>query len=1203
MRRASAVVGMPILVALLLVVASAKGNAAGPDPANAEAPPPPAYELHDDGLRKSETLSSHLSQLFRLDVVGRMAGRPVTPGTVLPPILEGMKRSSSLRLDDSGRVQVYVTTGGSPEAVLPDLTRIGLQVERVDTDTRTIQGFLPVASLELAADVPGVELVREPDYPVLNTGSVTTEGDALLRTDQLRAKLNVDGAGVRVGVISDGVFGLAQAQSTGDLPTVVNTTTCNVAGEDPSAPVAGAEGTAMLEIVHDLAPGAELWFGYFGAGTGTHGTSLDFMAAVNCLASYADVVVDDISFYNNGPYDGTSAVSQNAANALNNPANPIRGYYTSVGNDAKRHYKETYGASGTTVNGATAGDTWMLHRWLATANTVEWGGALPCPGGPSDVRCGAALVVPSGGVAVINLSWDDPWGASTNDFDLFLLDGATGALYLASANRQAAAGANPTESFAFQNPHATTTNFYLMIGNYKNLATPRALNVFVRCAACVPFTNGHTLSFNTASSSVPNNADASAGVLSLGASGMSSNQTGINAMSYSSRGPTADGRMKPDAIATDGVVVSGAGGFPTAFSGTSAAGVHAAGVAALLLSCNPALHASAGNDPAESRTTLRDALLSTAINATWPPVWPDHTMGHGLLDAGTATAPSLCAPSISTVAEIERPQALAVDSLGRVYIASNATCQVSRLTGTQLEPYAGIAPVGGNHCPFSGEGGSALSARFMPSSLAVDSTDRLIIGDNTNCRVYRVDAGVLTTIAGTGGGAFAGGCAASPDGPAGSTGIWPAGLAASADGTIYVSDAATCKIRTLRNGMIQSIAGNGTCRYTADGPAVFVGFPPGGLAIGRDGAIFVADYRDCRVHKIAAGYLTSIVGRGLLPGASYCARPATDGDGSLATEVYFSGPGGLALDQDENLVIADVNHCTIRKVIQGRLTTPAGVVPPWGVACYSTGDGGPATDAHLGSPVPIAIDGKGNLYIADTSGNKVRMVPALDRDRDLVVDHEDNCAFRPNASQLNTDGAALTSAGLPTDTTIAASFGDGDVCDADDATDGFGDAEEAAGCNGSGPLDPLLADTDGDRTRDGAECAMGTNPGNGASKPPVLPVGDTDSDGLSDAVEAILGSNPGVSDTDGDGISDGIEYRGYGTSPLVADSDGDGCPDDTEIASVNGDYVVNASDLMLIAINFFSATKSQVDVNKDGIVNAIDLSLAAQNFKAAPCGP
>jgi hypothetical protein len=120
----------------------------------------------------------------------------------------------------------------------------------------------------------------------------------------------------------------------------------------------------MLEIVHDLAQGAQL---FFANGNGL--TGLEFPNAVNWLAANTDVVVNDIGFFGM-PYDGTSAVSTNTASALNNSANPIRGYFTAVGNMARMHYQGTYADSGTDGT-AYVGYPGDLHLFQPTATTSD----------------------------------------------------------------------------------------------------------------------------------------------------------------------------------------------------------------------------------------------------------------------------------------------------------------------------------------------------------------------------------------------------------------------------------------------------------------------------------------------------------------------------------------------------------------------------------------------------------------------------------------------------------------------------------------------------------------------------------------------------------------------------------------------------------------------------------------------------------------
>jgi hypothetical protein len=110
----------------------------------------------------------------------------------------------------------------------------------------------------------------------------------------------------------------------------------------------------MLEIIHDLAPGARLSFANID-------TDLSFVQAVNYLASTNDIVVDDLGFFGEA-YDGTSAVSAGTATALNNPAYPIRAYFTAVGNSADEHYYGVYQDSGVEATSLAAiGDTGHLH--------------------------------------------------------------------------------------------------------------------------------------------------------------------------------------------------------------------------------------------------------------------------------------------------------------------------------------------------------------------------------------------------------------------------------------------------------------------------------------------------------------------------------------------------------------------------------------------------------------------------------------------------------------------------------------------------------------------------------------------------------------------------------------------------------------------------------------------------------------------------
>jgi hypothetical protein len=201
---------------------------------------------------------------------------------------------------------------------------------------------------------------------------------------------------------------------------------------------------------------------------------------------------------------------------------------------------------------------------------------------------------------------------------------------------------------------------------------------------------------------------------------------------------------------------------------------------------------------------------------------------------------------------------------------------------------------------------------------------------------------------------------------------------------------------------------------------------------------------------------------------------------------------------------------------------------------------------------------------------------------------------------------------LASDDTLALSDALGDACDADDDNDGLADTVETAGppcASASGPTNPLVQDTDGDRSIDGAECIWGSDPANAASKPtsglgqgtpgvcPETANHDDDGDRMQNWFEALIGTDPCDADSDDDGVRDGTEYLGYASSPLgPADTDGDGLKDCVEIGDVNGNNVVNAQDLGIVASVENRTDRPVQDVDKNGTVNAADKGLVASLF-------
>ena len=361
----------------------------------------------------------------------------------------------------------------------------------------------------------------------------------------------------------------------------------------------GAEGTAMIELVHDLAPGASL---SFGAVT----TDADMIAAVRFFAQRVDVIVDDVGFLY--PDDQQSEVSRNTSAALANPDWPLRAYVTAAGNWARTHWSGDFTAG---ADGAQLGlpDPGPVHVWWR-------GGAIN------------RFELAAGERVVIALHWDDPWGLASHDFDLHLLD-QSGTLVASSRRRQAVDSIDPQEVLVYTNEGSAGT-FGVVVQNWRGAAPPLRIELFVIGAGDRARAS---LEVATAESSLLAQADAGGGVITVAA--ITQNEVDLDRVAeYSSQGPTNNGASKPDIAAVDGVRISGATEFGSRFYGTSAAAPHVAAVAALVLEAQPMLMAADGGTAAIERELLRELLLGTAVDVG--PVGVDLQAGAGRIDAEAA---------------------------------------------------------------------------------------------------------------------------------------------------------------------------------------------------------------------------------------------------------------------------------------------------------------------------------------------------------------------------------------------------------------------------------------------------------------------------------------------------------------------------------------------------------------------------------------
>ena len=682
--------------------------------------------------------------------------QPVTPGT-LPKSVQDAVQGRRLRMNANGDLQVYVLMTALTSANESALTAAGATIEIRDVARRRVQARVPPARLKTIAALPFVTFVRLPTYARTRVGSVTTEGDAILNADVTRQQFGLDGTGVRIGVISDGIKGIFATGcttcsgaangpiATGDLPasTGIRTTAGvltsssggitgrsfqtngDLEGLPPPSPAcafpgAGAEGTALLEIAHDLAPGAQLSFA-------NGDTDLSFMQAVNALAASNDIVVDDVGFYGEA-YDGTSAVSTNTASALNSLSNPIRAYVTAVGNDADEHYLGNYsdsGIDGLTIPGVVRSG--HLHLFRQAADTTDVLGLGPKPYN--------LIFLPHSGEVVIFLTWNDPFGSSANNYDLYLVQQSTGQVVARSTDTQSG-GQDPVEFIDFVNSGAQDY-FRIVVQNVNNAAASRLLNLFSFQPECAP--DGPRVlapphhdrhNYNTLTRSISAEGDAGgspASVISVAAicSGSSAtaslfsstlpdescnDRSHATAEFFSSRGPTLDGRTKPDIAAIDGVSVTGSGGFGSPFFGTSAAAPHIAAIAGLLLQAAPCLLTSGSVDASAARQRLRNVLLSGAVPLS--SAVPDDTSGAGRADALASvqrTLPVLSAAQVTVNGNTAAGASLSASQIG---FSDPDQCSLTSMSWTGG---CGASPGSNLNCPF---GTTKVSVRASNNGVA-----------------------------------------------------------------------------------------------------------------------------------------------------------------------------------------------------------------------------------------------------------------------------------------------------------------------------------------------------------------------------------------------------------------------------------------------------------------------------------------------------
>jgi len=433
-----------------------------------------------------------------------------------------------------------------------------------------VEALVPAASLGALARDRSVGFVRKPLQPLAEA----VHGQGVISTGAVSwQKAGARGEGVKIAVVDLGFDGYRMGQANGDLPaSVVKADFC-----PPGGFTATSHGTAVAEIVAEMAPGARIYL-----------VCVQSLAALGQAAEYAraqgiQIVSHSVSWLNTSRGDGNGpADSPEGIVAAARRAGIL--WVNAAGNRAEQHWSGTF----------------------ADSNANGWHEFAPADEGNT-------IVVPAGGYVCAALKWDD-WPTSAEDYDLYLTRSPAGTIAAASTNPQTGSEP-PTEQACQINTSGATETYAIAIRANHTSGRPVRFDLFA-----FP---GSSLEYRVADGSVTEPGTSPA-ALAVGAVCWRDGEL----ETYSSRGPTIDGRLKPDLVGPDSVSSFTFGPFlgcgTSGFAGTSAATPHVAAAAALAKEVNPSF------GPDELQTYLEERAIDLGA------VGKDSAFGSGSLALGAA---------------------------------------------------------------------------------------------------------------------------------------------------------------------------------------------------------------------------------------------------------------------------------------------------------------------------------------------------------------------------------------------------------------------------------------------------------------------------------------------------------------------------------------------------------------------------------------